>query len=269
MVLPLRIGDNVIGALDLEKAASPNASAAQQAAAIFTSEDADAFQVLADQLAVAIDKTRVVQQLEATVREVDVLYQRQVQQNWLGSTHLVRNVYEYNRVQVNPLATPRIELDRLSAETNAQLRAGRVVTLPPEDFPDAYGETMLVPVVLRDQLIGVIGLEHNTPGQSWPEDAVGIVQATATQAALTLENARLIEETRRRAEREAMIGYVAARVRETLDMETVLKTAIREIGRAMNVDEVEVRMGAGESRAPIPAEPGNGKAHDLAGEVPQ
>ena len=45
------------------------------------------------------------------------------------------------------------------------------------------------------------------------------------------------------ASREQFIGQVAARVRETLDINTVLKTAMREIGSALDVSEIEVRMG--------------------------
>jgi hypothetical protein len=69
---------------------------------------------------------------------------------------------------------------------------------------------------------------------------------------VALESAQLFEETQRRASRERLIGEVTARVRETLDMDTVLQTAIREVGEALGLAEVEVRMGPG-------AKPGEGR----------
>ncbi len=55
--------------------------------------------------------------------------------------------------------------------------------------------------------------------------------------------ARLYEDARRRATREQLVSEVTARMRESLDMDTVLQTAIREIGDALGIAEVEVRMG--------------------------
>jgi len=45
-----------------------------------------------------------------------------------------------------------------------------------------------------------------------------------------------------------------------LDMDTVLKTAVFEIGQALGLAEVEVRMGTGE-------ESGDGNGHDEGQEV--
>ena len=54
------------------------------------------------------------------------------------------------------------------------------------------------------------------------------------------------------------MGEVAARMRETLDLDTVLQTAIREIGQALGIAEVEVRMGAGGETGPGGAMAGRG-----------
>ena len=46
-------------------------------------------------------------------------------------------------------------------------------------------------------------------------------------------------------------------MRETLEVETVLQTAIRELGEALGMAEVEVRMGESTSRR-TPDDGGNG-----------
>jgi GAF domain-containing protein len=111
--------------------------------------------------------------------------------------------------------------------------------------------TLVVPVKLRDQFIGVIGLESDDPEHQWTEDDLAIIEATANQAALTVENARLLETTQRQAEREQIMGQIAARVRETLDLDSVLQTTVTEIGRSLNLGQVEIRLGKRSKNNPV------------------
>ena len=113
---------------------------------------------------------------------------------------------------------------------------------------------MLVPIQLRDQVIGVIGLESDEAHHRWTEDEIAIVQATAAQAALTVENARLLAESQRKALREEMSGEITARIRSSLDMETVLHTAMNEIAQRLGISQIEIQLG---SDLPMPG-PGAG-----------
>ena len=62
------------------------------------------------------------------------------------------------------------------------------------------------------------------------------------QLSIALESVRLFEETLTRAERERLINRIANSVRDTLDIEMVLKTATIEMQAVMDLQEVEVRM---------------------------
>ncbi len=241
---PLRSGAQVIGVVDLQ-------STELRA---FTADDVNLLQALADQLAIAIENLRLQAELVENRRKTEMIVQRQSRNAWALSLARAREeqrAFEYDRLQVRPLA------DRLPPEATAVLEQGQSVQtrLRRRRNGDGNGSAgpeqevaaLLVPVMLRDQVIGVIGLEDDDPEHRWSADEVLIVETAANQAALTLENVRLLAETRRNAERQAFIGQVAARVRETLDIDTVLKTAIVEIGSALDVAEVEVRMGSGEA----------------------
>jgi GAF domain-containing protein len=59
---------------------------------------------------------------------------------------------------------------------------------------------------------------------------------------VTLERARLHEETQRRAARERLTSEVTARMRETLDMDSVLKTAVREMREALGLHDVMIQL---------------------------
>jgi GAF domain-containing protein len=74
-----------------------------------------------------------------------------------------------------------------------------------------------------------------------------MVSETLSQIALALENARLLEEAGWRIEREHLVSEVATRIRQTLDIEVVLQTAVRAIAESLDIPEVEVRLGNLES----------------------
>jgi GAF domain-containing protein/HAMP domain-containing protein len=69
-----------------------------------------------------------------------------------------------------------------------------------------------------------------------------LVEAVATQAALASENARLVQDAQQRAERERILSQVATRMRETLDIDTILRTAVQEIRQTFDLDQAEVRL---------------------------
>ena len=73
------------------------------------------------------------------------------------------------------------------------------------------------------------------------------------QLGMALEGARLYRDTRRRAEQERLTGQITARMRESLDIDTVLQSAVREIGEALDIAEVEVRMMSPERVNSLPA----------------
>ncbi len=105
-------------------------------------------------------------------------------------------------------------------------------------------DRLLVPIQLRDQVIGVIGLESDEADHQWSEDEIAIVQATAAQAALTVENARLLAESQRKAMREELSAEITARIRSSLDMESVLQTAMNEIAQRLGISQIEIELGS-------------------------
>jgi GAF domain-containing protein/HAMP domain-containing protein len=218
VALPLRVGERVIGALDVQST--------QEAA--FGQDDVMVLQILADQLAIAIENIRLVSRLQATLQEVSVLYQEQLSESWSHiATQSGSMAYEYDRLDVRPVVIS--DLEGVDADQGA-----------------TTGNRLVVPVKLREQTIGYIGLESDDPDHTWSEDEVAVLEATANQAALTIENARLLAETRRRAAQEQLTGEVTSRIRETLDVETVLRTAAQEIQKSLGLPEVVISLGTPE-----------------------
>ena len=71
-----------------------------------------------------------------------------------------------------------------------------------------------------------------------------MAEELSTQIGLALENARLLEQTQQRAERERVIADITAQVRSSMDPATILQTAVRELGAALGTDRTFVQLGA-------------------------
>jgi GAF domain-containing protein len=104
---------------------------------------------------------------------------------------------------------------------------------------------LVVPISLRDQILGSVVLRREPGQEPWSPQELLMVEDVGAQIAMALEYARLLEDTRRRAVRERLLGEITSRMRETLDVDTVLRTAIREMGTALGISQVEVRMATG------------------------
>ncbi|MBO9371602.1 MAG: GAF domain-containing protein, partial [Chloroflexi bacterium] len=228
MALPLKVGERVIGVLDVQSE-EPEA---------FTQEDVALLQTLADQIALAVENARTLEQMQRTVRELERATGEYTREAWRTVQRARRWVgRRYRRLVAEPAEEPTEEARRALSE-------GRSVLQPLHEEGDGrvVGTRLAVPMKLRGRVIGVLNLRFAAP--EVPPETVQMVEAIADRLTLALENARLLEETRRHADRDRMIAEITARVRASMDPETILRTALRELGAALGADRVMVRMGS-------------------------
>jgi GAF domain-containing protein len=101
---------------------------------------------------------------------------------------------------------------------------------------------LAVPILLRGQTLGVLGIEAPADGREWTEEDRALIEAVGEQLAQTLESARLFAETQRRAERERLVGEISARIRASTDIRDILETTAVELGRALGTSRALVRL---------------------------
>jgi GAF domain-containing protein len=104
-------------------------------------------------------------------------------------------------------------------------------------------EQMALPVVLRDEVIGAIGVRREQAAE-WTAEDLAMAQAIVSQLSQTIEGLRLLDETRRRAARDRLVGEITARVRESLDVRTVLETAANELYEQLGLEKVIIHLSA-------------------------
>lgn len=221
MALPLKTQDQIIGVLDVQSK-TPGA---------FTDADTEVLQIMADQVTLAINNARLLEQTEQTIQELNTLYGERLEKGWSQSLSGKTRTYQFDQVRVKP-----VEADiMLPFGNNSSNRAYK--------YSDEFGNHILnIPINLRQHSIGTIILRRNPDEHSWTEEDLELAQEVTTQIAIALENARLLEESQRRATQEELLSQATARFSQSLNVNTVLQMAVRELGKLSGVKEVTVEL---------------------------
>ncbi len=109
-----------------------------------------------------------------------------------------------------------------------------------ELLPETKSE-LAIPILAGDEVLGVIDIQNNEIN-SLNEQDQELLQAITNQTAIALRNAAFYEQTRQRAEREQLINLIREKIQTTQNVDTALKTAVRELGQALNSKQTSVRV---------------------------
>ncbi|MBN2387726.1 MAG: GAF domain-containing protein [Anaerolineales bacterium] len=220
--LPLKAGDRIIGVLDLQSKKN----------AAFDAEDIEVLSILADQIAIAIENARLFSDTAQALSEARTVYGQYLRQAWQQlpqETQLTGFQY---------IGSDSAPLDHLLnlPEIQSAVASGLVTR-----HEDRHGIAFAVPLKLRDQIIGVLDIRNSDTTREWTENQTALVQAVADRVALALENARLFEETTRRADRERTVSEITTKIRGTTDPQSMLELAMEELRRALGARQVQIR----------------------------
>ena len=118
-------------------------------------------------------------------------------------------------------------------------------------------QPLSVPIKVADKVIGVLSSHKPHQAGPWSKEEIQTLESLVEQMAVSLESARLYEETQTRAVREKMVAEITSRLRSSLDPDTILRTTVRELGRALETELTSVEMrgwserGGGESSSDV------------------
>ena len=211
MALPLKNGERIIGALDVQSMET----------AAFTEDDIQMLNLLASQVSLAIENARLFDETRSALTKAEVVSRQFTREAW-GRLHTEQNLlgYRYNLTGASPLE----ELVEVMGTGNGKkTEAGQIV----------------VPIELRGELIGKLVVQ--SPAEKvLSQDQIDIIKAVAERVALSAENARLFEETTRRAERERLVSDITGKIRSGTDPQLMIQTAMDELRKALGASRVEV-----------------------------
>ena len=210
LALPLLIRNRVLGVLDIQSD-KPQA---------FTMDDIDVLQTLADQVAVAIENARLLDESQATLTQLEALTGVRTREAWSQKLHGKSRIFTFT-----PLG----------------LRA--------EKLSQPNEKTVTIPLTLRGQKIGNISIARKGDAEINKSDE-DLIAEVASQVGLAIDNIRLLEEATQRARQEQIVGKLAGRFSQSLDIDTLLQTAAREMAQLPDISEVSVFIGKQTSESP-------------------
>jgi K+-sensing histidine kinase KdpD len=171
-------------------------------------------------VAISIDNVRLINETKNLVHQLEANTSVQTRETWTKFTSRHKPAYQYTPAGVRPLFVNNKQ-DNLDG--------------------------LHVPLMLHGQNIGNIILKRKGNTTAWSERERTLVEKVANQVALALENSRLVDETQKNALRDQVITNISARVRETLDVESVLRTATTELRRVFDLKEAEISIGSSQT----------------------
>ena len=212
VAIPLMIRNKVLGVLDIQSD-KPQA---------FSLDDIDVFQTLSDQIAIAIENARLLDETQAAILQLEALTSLRTQEVWSQKLR---------------------EHDRVFTYTPLGLRA--------EKLSQTSENAISAPIVLRGRKIGSISMARKG-NKKWSRLDASLLEDVAGQVGLAVDNIRLLEEATQRAKQEQTVGKLASHFSQSLDLDTLLQTAARELGQLPDVSEVSVLIGQQGEQTAVP-----------------
>ncbi len=249
MALPIFDGDKIIGALDVQ-------SSKQET---FSNEVTQALQTLANQIGTSIrnarlfeaqerstrDTKRLFLESETNLREIQRLNQQLTRQGW--QEYLNTGNFSGVTVDNDQISSTGVWSDTLIKATTT----GKPVTDNREGQP-----VIAVPVMLGNEVIGAIEVEPT--GERAPDpDLVEMVQAVAQRLAISLDKARLFEESQQATAREQRINEIVGRYQTVTNVDELLRITLEELSQTLGASHGAIRLGS-MSKASLN---GNGDGH--------
>ncbi len=236
--IPLLDGQQVIGVLDVQSR-SINA---------FDATELQALQIAANQITAAVRSARLIAEQARIAEENRALYSsaqeniREIERLNRQLTGIAWERYLNRTQEAAPLSGVTLEGEQILpvAEWTPPLETAGLKREPIRIQRDGQPPVIAVPLLLRGEVIGAIEVE--TTGSIPAAEALELTQAVGQQLALSLENARLYEETGYTAAQQQQINAIAARMQQTNSVDELLRIALTELSRTLGAEAGSIRL---------------------------
>lgn len=232
--IPLRVGDELIGMLDLQS----------KKHVVIKDRDLAIFQSLADNLALAINNWQQLETVQEQIEEKELLAEQ--------TRSALREVERLNKRIIGRAWSEYLDQARdvqgldYDAETEATLPASSWTVSLAEAAQNntiVHNEnTIAVPLLVRGQVIGAMEFEIAGDYSITPED-LELIQEIGQGFGLAAENVRLLEDSQRGAQRQTVINEIGTRLQGKTNVEAILAETAHSLYEAMRAKRVTVRLG--------------------------
>jgi GAF domain-containing protein len=223
MAVALKISNQIVGVIDIQ---STEANA-------FSQEDTEVFTALSDQVAIAIENVRLFESTQKSLSESETIYRQYLRSEWgrlSGESDLTG--FRYKITGSTPLKS------RIASPDIDQAMSTGTISIYKDEKDKS---SLVVPIKLRGEILGIVNVKQ--PGnKAWSKDEIELIQSIADRVAISAENARLFEDSQQRATLEQAIGEISAKLSSSVNLNTVLQTAVEELGHVLHGSEVAIQL---------------------------
>ena len=248
VAIPLKVETKMLGLLDIQSTI-PND---------FDEDVLNALEIIATQIAISIQSALLLDDMNRAITNLEQAYSLLTQDSWKGIQHKVSLAdmggekpldtskpnnqrplgYRYRNLSIEPIFN--------QAGTVHAVHSSVAEDHPLSRSDKKEGTKLVMPIRIRGQEIGWIEAEFDQVEQA--SNAATTFEDIANRMALLLENARLIQEAKRLASREQRINLISSQVRNSIDLDTILRNTVREFGKAFGAKQTFVQLGMVEER---------------------
>ncbi len=237
---PLRLGNQIIGALDIQSK-DPEA---------FNDPDLIAtFQALADSITLAIDNGRQFERAEERLRENERLVleaRKALRQVELLNERLTGQIWSEYLGDFDGQIGLDVDLTKHTSQpatkSEGTLKDAIVHNSLMQQEKDKH-QFIAVPLRVRGHVIGAMEFEMEDDKLFFPEN-IDLLQDVGERFGMAVENARLVDQSQRLAQREALVNQITSRLQASNSVDSMLSEAARSLQTSLKADRVRIRLGA-------------------------
>jgi len=268
--IPLKIGDQILGVLDVQSTTPFS----------FNSNDMNTLQILADQLAIAVNNTELFAETQEHLSQHRLLHH--ITTSAASGTTLEESLASTVKGLQVTLGGDRVaillaDVERKNLATKAWVgysEEATDLTVPfgsgitgwvaahrkPLRVDDITQDAryiqvstntrseLALPLIFRNDILGVLNVESEQVA-AYTENDEEMLGTLAGSLAAIIANARLVEQIRKQAERERLLYEITSKIRRSTDMQTILSTTVNEISRATGARKTQITVGVEKGEA--------------------
>ena len=243
LAVPIIDNEGVIGVIDVQSLRTD----------AFSSTEVEALRIIANQLATAISNTRLFADKENSIRENKRLF--------IESETNLREIQRLNRQLTKQAWTDYLQTDRRidgvtllddrfsnradwSEDMITASQKRRAVTEDKDGI-----RKISVPIELRGEVVGAIELE--TKQNKNKDDVVDMVRTISQRLGVSLDNARLFEESNEATAQEQRISEIVAQYQSADSVDDLLRLTIQGLAETLGADHASIRLGVVPDISPL------------------
>jgi GAF domain-containing protein len=235
MALPMVVSGRILGALDVQST-EPQA---------FNEEDIATLQILAEQIAVAIQNVNLLNETENALAAAREVYGEISREAW---RRILRYQQRVGYLATSPGAIPT-QSETMDPNMSKAFETGDIVF-------GSDGLTIILPVKVRGESVGAIRMKKSEISEAWSQDETNLAIALTDQLSGALESARLYRASQQIAARQSLVSDISARISASSRVENVIKETVQELGQILGNSKItfQVRsLPGGAEQADAPA----------------